>query len=126
MEKRRYPIGEEFFDQEIKPLIEKEYIRAGRPPKVSHYQVFCAVWYVLRTGVPWRDLPECYGPWHTIYMRFKRGSERGLWWRILMVLQRHKKLSLGIVLADSTSFKVHRQGGGLKGGSRRKGPAVLA
>ena len=34
----------------------------------------------------WRDLPTCYGKWHSIYMRFKRGSGCGLWWHILMTL----------------------------------------
>ncbi|HAT1677264.1 TPA: transposase [Legionella pneumophila] len=33
---------------------------------------------VLRTDISWRDVPVCYGKWHTIYTRFKRWSENGL------------------------------------------------
>lgn len=78
--------------------------------------MFCAILYVLRTGAPWRDLPACYGKWHPIYLRFRRGRERGVWWRILITLQQRKHVRLKVVLFDSTTFKVHRHGGGPKGG----------
>ena len=120
MSSRYYPISEEFFDSEIKQIILSHQIWKGRPPKISHYQVFCAILYVLRTGIPWRDIPERFGNWDAIYKRFSRGNERGLWWKILLVLQRKKQCSLRIVLTDSTTFKVHRHGGGLKGGSKAK------
>ena len=117
MEKRLYPMSREFFETNILPIIEDSYIWKGRPPKIVHYQVFCAILYVLRVGCPWRDLPTCYGNWHSIYTRFSRGSERGLWWNILIKLQQQRKMKLNIVLADSTTFKVHRHGGGQKGGT---------
>ena len=123
MDTRLFPITSSYFKEAIEPIIEKNYIWKGRPPKVSHYKVFCAIMYVLRTGCPWRDLPKCYGWWHTIYQRFKRGSEKGIWWKILMILQQNKKLLMNIVMADSTTFKVHRHGGGLKGGCKVKGRA---
>ena len=121
MTDRYYPISEEFFEREILPQIEGDYIWQGRPPKISHYQAFCAILYVLRTGIPWRDLPKCYGNWHSIYMRFARGNERGLWWKILCNLQQRKKLKLNIVICDTSSFKVHRHGGGQKKGIQSKG-----
>ncbi len=117
MNKRLFPISPEVFRQAVLPLIEASYIWRGRPPKISHYHVFCAILYVLRVGCPWRDLPACYGHWNHIYQRFKRGSERGVWWRILITLQQRKKLTMNVVLVDSTTFKVHRHGGGQKGGS---------
>ncbi|PZR91510.1 MAG: hypothetical protein DLM68_03310 [Hyphomicrobiales bacterium] len=73
MDQRLYPVTVEFFGQTILPLIEGSYIWKGRPPSISHYQVFCAILYVLRVGCPWRDLPPGYGNWHSIYTRFKRG-----------------------------------------------------
>jgi transposase len=114
--KRMYPITREFFDKQINPLITSCYSLAGRPQRVSNYQVFCAMLYVLRTGIPWRDLPTNYGYWHTVYLRFKKASDRGVWWYVLMRLQQSKKVHMNIVLADSTTIKIHRQGGGLKGG----------
>ena len=53
MDKRLYPIERDLFDSLIQPSIEKSYIWKGRPPKISHYQVFCAILYVLRTVIPW-------------------------------------------------------------------------
>jgi len=117
MDKRLYPISREFFDREILPHIADQQIKSGRPPRVSHYQVFCAILYVLRTGISWRDLPACYGGWHTVYLRFKRGSDRGLWWQILIMLQQKKQIKMKVVLADSTTVKIHRHGGASKGGS---------
>jgi transposase len=75
---RLYPISEELFNEKVLPIIEANYIWKRRPPKVSHYTVFCAILYILRIGCPWRDLPEEYGYWHVIYDRFSRGSEGGL------------------------------------------------
>jgi transposase len=121
--KRLYPISEEVFNQKVLPVIEADYIWRGRPPKVSHYQVFCAILYILRTGCPWRDLPEIYGYWHVIYDRFSRGSGRGLWAKILLRLQEEEGIECNEVIIDSTTMKVHRHGGGQKGGSRPKGRA---
>lgn len=120
MDGRLFPVKPEFFNKHIKPLIENGYSKAGRPPKISDYYVFCAMLYVLRTGVSWRDLPSCYGHWNHVYQRFKRSSDRGVWWKILLALQGKKKLTMNVVIGDSTTFKVHRHGGGLKGGSRAK------
>lgn len=126
MDRRLFPISQQLFSHEVQPIIEKNYIWQGRPPEISHYKVFCAVMYILRTGIPWRDLPAFYGCWHTIYQRFKRGSEKGIWWKILMSLQQTKKVRLKIIISDSTHFKMHRHGGGLKGGSKVKGGVEVA
>jgi transposase len=83
MNQRHYPILESYLINEIEPYITQQYKRLGRPPKISHYQFFCAVIYVIRTGISWRDLPEHYGAWHTIYTRFKRWSEQGLFWQLV-------------------------------------------
>jgi transposase len=120
MNKRLYPIDELWFNFHVNPLIMNCYSKAGRPKTISNYQVFCALLYVLRTGIAWRDLPPCYGSWHSIYLRFKKGSDRGIWWHIIITLQKLKKIKMAIVLADSTTFKVHRHGGGLKGGSKAR------
>ena len=45
MDSRLYPVEPEFFRQVISPLIEGSYIWKGRPPKIGHYAVFCAILY---------------------------------------------------------------------------------
>jgi transposase len=66
-------------------------------------------------------LPVEYGYWQVIYDRFSRGSERGLWAKILISLQREEGIEFKEVITDSTRMKVHRHGGGEKGGGRAKG-----
>ena len=109
------------FKETVVPVIEGNYIRKGRPPTVPHYKAFCGILYALRTGCPWRDLPEEYGHWHVVYDRFSRGNARGLWAKVLMVLQTQAGTGIEEVIIDSTAMKVHRHGGGQKGGSRPKG-----
>lgn len=112
MDKRHYPVSEDVFDKLIVPRIEQHKNRAGRPTKISHYQFFCAILFVLRTGIPWRDLPHCYGRWHTIYTRFNRWSVNGLLWSLLYDLQQKKKINIDFVWTDSTTIALHRHGSG--------------
>jgi transposase len=84
---RLFPVTEDVFNQKILPVIEGNYIRKGRPPKVSHYRAFCGILYILRNGCPRRDLPPVYGHRHVIYDRFSRGNGRGLRAKVLSVLQ---------------------------------------
>lgn len=58
-------------------------------------------------------------------MRFQRGNEKALWWKILMNLQKEKKVRMNIVICDSTIFKYHRHGGGQKGGNNLKAEVSL-
>lgn len=49
----------------------------------DHRQVINGILWKLRTGAPWRDLPERYGPWRTCYARFVRWQQDGTWDRLL-------------------------------------------
>lgn len=112
MDSRLFPLSQEFFQETIEPLISMHYKRPGRPPKEGHYAFFCAILYVLRTGISWRDLPPCFGPWHTVYTRFKRWSENGLFWSLVYQLQQKKALKLDFTWIDSTTIGLHRHGSG--------------
>ncbi len=105
MDTRLYPISKEFFNSKILPIITDNYIWKGRLPKIDHYQVFCAILYVLRTGVPWRDLPKCFGNWHSIYTCFARGGEKGLWWKITNDLAKFLSRNMGLIFI----LVLHRQ-----------------
>ena len=54
----------------------------------DHRTILNGMLFWLATGVPWRDLPERYGPWQTVYSRFRRWTREGLWQRILDTLHR--------------------------------------
>ncbi|WP_442817905.1 transposase [Streptomyces sp. NBC_01591] len=57
----------------------------GRKPR-DRRQVFDGIWWRARTGSPWRDVPERYGPWETAYSVFRRWQIDGTWARILKKL----------------------------------------
>ncbi len=69
----------------IEPLLPRE-AGPGRRWR-DHRQVLNGILWRLRTGAPWRDLPERYGPWQTCYERWKRWDEDGTWAGLLEYLQ---------------------------------------
>ncbi len=70
-----------------------------------------------RTGAPWRDVPERFGNWNTIYKNFNRWSEQGVWARVLEKVQSltHQRGELDWVASiDSTIVRVHQHGATLR------------
>ena len=108
---RFYYLTEEQFTQ-INRWLPPEESRRGRPPKIRNRDVLEGILYILRTGTPWRDLPQEYGAWHTIYMRWQRWVERGVWWNTLMVLKRLKRIDLQLVFLDSTVVRAPQHAAG--------------
>ncbi|MFD3456993.1 IS5 family transposase [Streptomyces sp. NPDC058691] len=91
----------------------------GRPWR-DHRQVVNGVLWRLRTGAPWRDLPERYGPWQTVYERFVRWESDGTWARLLEHVQVRDD-AVGTVQwtvsVDSTINRAHQHAAG----ARKKG-----
>ena len=85
----------------------------GRPPKDDRLMV-TGIWYVLRTGVPWRDLPAEFGPWSSVYTRFRRWCASGLWARLLTILG--AGAYGGIRSVDCSHIKIHQDGANPAGG----------
>ena len=91
--------------------LEWEFIKRVLPNKprgvkrVDDRRVINGIFYVLRTGIPWADLPSEYGPTTTIYNRFNRWSYAGHWDRIMeAVVDAH---NVDTVMVDGTSVRVH-------------------
>lgn len=101
--------------EKLAPLLPPEKPKVGRPNK-SHRLVINAILWQLRTGAPWRDLPQKYGPWQTIYSRFNKWSKDGTWERIFHSLQelsdQHGELDWTMHFVDGTSVRVHQHGAG--------------
>ena len=72
--------------------------------------------WVLRTGAPWRDLPERFGPWQTVYDHFRRWRENGVFDRILGALQirldRAGKIDWDLWCLDGSSVRASRASAG--------------
>jgi transposase len=75
-----------------------------------------AMWYVLRTGIPWRDLPERFGPWSSVYTRFRRWCAAGLWTKLLTAISRGAVGKIRCV--DCSHIKVHRDAANTSGGQQ--------
>lgn len=73
-----------------------------------------AVVFALMTGTPWRDLPERYGNWKTVYNRFALGSKAGRFERIFRALQ--VQIDRTGSLVDATIARAHQDAAGGKGG----------
>jgi transposase len=61
--------------------------KPGRPPKWSKRQLINGIRWRARVGSPWRDVPDCYGPWQTVYGLFRRWQRAGVWQHIITGLQ---------------------------------------
>ena len=72
-----------------------------------------AVLWIARTGAPWRDLPQEFGNWFTVYTRFWRWAQKGVWERVFNVLSDDPDFEC--VLLDATHVRVHQHGTGAKG-----------
>jgi putative transposase len=68
-----------------------------------------AVMYVAKCGIPWRDLPQRFGHWNSVYVRFRRWAKAGIWQRVFEQLQDKE---LKTLLIDSTAVRVHQHGAG--------------
>ncbi len=73
-----------------------------------------AILFVLRTGLPWRDLPERYGPWSSVYARYRRWCASGLFARMLAVLAKDAEGELRHL--DCSHIKLHQHGANPPGG----------
>jgi transposase len=89
--------------------------------RVDDRRVLNGIFWVLRTGSPWRDLPERYGPPTTIYNRFNRWARAGVWVRVFETLAERSPDSM--LLIDSSIIRAHQQAAAKKGG--RITPSVV-
>jgi transposase len=105
----------------IEPLLP----HLGGKPRVDDRWVISGVLHRFREGLRWRALPEVYGPRTTVFNRFNRWSQRGLWQEIFMALSSCDDPPI-TAMVDSTSVKAHRASAGGKGGGKRKRLAAHA
>lgn len=90
-------------------------VRTGPKSSRGDRQFIEAVLYRAKTGMPWRDLPERFGPWKTVYNRFSNWARRGLWAEIFKTLQVDFDETGSIV--DGSIVRAHQDASGGKGGS---------
>ncbi|OKI37320.1 transposase [Streptomyces sp. CB03578] len=91
----------------------------------DHRRVINGVLYRVRTGVQWRDLPERFGPWETVYKRHRRWSADGTWTMLLSRIQAAEDAAGQIdwdVSVDSTVVRAHQHAAGARVESAASSP----
>jgi transposase len=92
-------------------------------PRVDDRRVVNGIFYILRTGSPWRDLPERYGPYTTVYNRYNRWAKAGVWLHVFEALSESSPGSLHLI--DSSIVRAHQHAAGGKKGARITPSVVL-
>lgn len=110
---KRYELTDDEWNriQELLPPETKG--KQGRPAKDSRTILNGIVW-IARSGAPWRDLPGRYGPWETVYSRFRKWIEDGVLDNIFRVLSLDAEL--GELFLDGSIVKAHQHSAGAKKG----------
>ncbi len=99
--------------QRIAPLVAGKKSDRGRTGVNNRLFVDAVLW-VARTGSPWRDLPDAFGPWYTAYTRFWRWSRNGIWESLFKALADDPDFEYLII--DSTIVRAHQHAAGARGG----------
>lgn len=99
--------------ERIAPLLPGKDGDPGRSGRDNRLFVEAVLWLV-RAGAPWRDLPPRFGKWETVWKRFRRWAEKGVFERIFEALSGDPDFEYALI--DGTIVKVHRHGTGARGG----------
>lgn len=99
----------------VHPILPPRTARTGRPPSDPR-QMLNGILWILRTGAPWRDLPERLGPWQTVYDHFRNWRRMGVYDRILEALQirldRNGQIDWDLWCIDGSSVRASRAAAG--------------
>ena len=76
-------------------------------PRVNDRRVLNGIFWVLRSGAPWRDLPNNFGPYTTCYNRFARGRRAGVWAKIMSALAGAHDVAVQMI--DTSIVRVHQR-----------------
>lgn len=85
-----------------------------------------AVLWIARTGSPWRDLPDAFGNWNSVFQRFRRWAKKGVWESLFKALVESPDFEYLII--DSSIVRAHQHAAGAKGAAkiRRSGARAAA
>jgi transposase len=112
---RRYELTDSEWEQ-VKDLLPPEQTgKKGKPRKDNRNMLNAMVW-LARSGAPWRDLPERFGPWESVYTRFRKWLDDAILDNIFRVFALEAELSE--LSLDSTIVRAHQHSAGAKKGAK--------
>jgi transposase len=104
---RRHEIKDEDWER-IKGMLPGQPGDPGVTAKDNRLFINAVLW-IGKTGAPWRDLPERFGPWGSVWKRFDRWAKKGVWGRVFEALQ---DPDLEWMILDSTVVRAHQHAAG--------------
>ena len=113
--RKRYEISDDEWERVKEMLPSEELPRQGRRPR-SNRQMLNGILWIAKSGAAWRDLPERYGPWQTVYGKFMKWSKEGVFEKIFQVL--NTDADMQDLILDSSIVKAHQHSGGAKKGAK--------
>jgi transposase len=114
---RRHEIKDEDWER-IKDILPGQPGDPGVTAKDNRLFINAVLW-IAKTGAPWRDLPERFGPWGSVWKRFDRWAEKGVWQRVFDTLQ---DPDLEWMIIDSTVIRAHQHAAGAE---KKKGSTTI-
>ena len=109
--------------ERVAPLLPGKSGDPGRSGKDNRLFLEAVLWLV-RTGSPWRDLPETFGCWNPVFRRFRRWARKDIFERIFAVLSGDPDFEYALI--DGTIVSAHQKASGAKGGLSIKPSAARA
>ena len=118
---RRYELSEAEW-QLVAEVVEEPRKRTGRPRR-DNRTLLNGIFWMLRSGASWRDMPERYGPWQTVYDRFRAWRDDGTFDKVLERLQielnEEGLIDYNVWMIDATSVRASRAAAGAKKGDAK-------
>ena len=99
--------------ERMRPLLPGKPSAPGRTGAGNRLFVAAVLW-VARTGIPWRDLPDSFGNWNSVFVRFSQWSRDGVWDWLFAAMADDPDFEY--VMIDSTIVRAHQHAAGKKGG----------
>ena len=107
--------------ERIAPLVPGKVGDPGRSGTGNRLFMEAVLW-IVRVGAPWRDLPEFFGKWNSVFQRFRRWAKRGVFDQVFEALS--DDADFEYVIIDGTIVRVHQHGAGARGGLRLRPSGV--
>jgi transposase len=105
---RRYELSDEEWER-VEGFLPGRKEQPGVTARDNRLFINAVIW-IARTGAPWRDLPDRFGKWNSVWRRFRRWGQTGVWKKVF------RKLSLDAdleeMMLDSTVVRVHQHAAG--------------
>jgi transposase len=106
--------------ERLRPLLPPQKPKTGKPAH-DHRIVVNGILWKLRTGAPWRDMPERYGSWSTVHCRLRRWRLAGIWDQVFAAVQQQEdgagKVDWDVNFLDGTVIRAHQHAAGAKKGA---------